>query len=200
MSEYIPEIGDLFTVVGSTGVYLRCSHRDIKSYFGTFVPENYIYFMYKGFSGEYTWNFFGKFSEFKPAVQLDLTNKENKMEQKIITVNGSDYVRTQELAKHSCRGCAFGVDSDHCKFASRENLCSTTESILISVMNIRPPSGIMPLNVHNATRLNALMDTLQRYAETGLPAKEQWVQEVKSLIEYERSPTHEALAKVPFKL
>jgi len=51
----------------------------------------------------------------------------------------------------------------------------------------KPPLGIMPLRVHNATRLQALLDTLQRYSEAQKPALPEWIAEVKDLIEYERS-------------
>jgi hypothetical protein len=70
----------------------------------------------------------------------------------------------------------------------------------LRLSSIKPPIGIIPLANHNALRLNALMEVLQRYAQDNTPAKPQWVQEVKDLIEYERSLTREALDKVPFKL
>jgi len=64
----------------------------------------------------------------------------------------------------------------------------------------KPPLGIMPLRVHNSVRLQALLGTLQRYAEAQRPVLPEWITEVKDLVEYERSLTREALDKVPFKL
>lgn len=129
------------------------------------------------------------------------------MEEKIITVFEKNY-RVVPNSDGSCKGCAANVEEDICShFVSKnEDSCckvtfqEVTEPKVQQEVLLRPPIGILPLRNHNYTRLNALMDTLQRYAEADSPAKVQWVQEVKSLIEYERNLTREALDKVPFKL
>ena len=130
------------------------------------------------------------------------------MDEKIISVYGKKYNVVK--SDGSCQGCiAQCVDSvsfcdklrgeadGHCDHLIFQEV---TEPEVQQEPLARPPIGIIPLVNHNAMRLNVLMDTLQRYAEAGTPIKEQWVQEVKSLIEYERSLTSEALDKVPFKL
>jgi len=129
------------------------------------------------------------------------------VEEKIITVFEKNY-KVVPNSNGSCKGCAANVEEDICShFVSKnkDSCCKVTfqevtEPKVQQEGTVRPPIGIIPLVNHNAIRLNALMDTLQRYAEAGSPAKEQWVQEVKSLIEYERTLTREALSKVPFKL
>jgi hypothetical protein len=133
MDNYIPKIGDLFTVGSTPRVYQRCSSVDINKHFGTSIPNRSVCFMYETVGGSLCWDCFEECADFKPAVP-------------------------------------------------------------------KPPIGIIPLANHNALRLNVLMDVLQRYAQDNTPAKPQWVQEVKDLIEYERSLTREALDKVPFKL
>lgn len=131
------------------------------------------------------------------------------MEEKIITVYGKNYKVLLESEQGTCYGCAvYTSDTLSCyDFADKnEGNCQdvifkeVTEPKVQQEALVCPPIGIIPLVNHNAMRLNALMDTLQRYAEAGTHAKVQWVQEVKSLIEYERSLTREALDKVPFKL
>lgn len=128
------------------------------------------------------------------------------MEQKIITVFGKDYKVVNNL-DGSCKGCAANVEEDICSYfcAKNEDNCryATFQEVQKQsgqACSQPPPIGILPLVNHNAIRLNSLMDTLQRYAETGSPAKPQWVLEVKSLIEYERGLAREALEEVPFKL
>jgi len=68
MSNYIPKIGDLFTVGSTAQIYQRCSVEDISTYFGVFVTGCSIYFMYETDRGSLSWDYFGEFSEFKPAV------------------------------------------------------------------------------------------------------------------------------------
>ena len=129
------------------------------------------------------------------------------MEEKIITVYDKKYKVVPEASKDSCKGCCAVIYSPLCHaLSTAANSCyktifqEVTEPKVQQESLIRPPIGIIPLVNHNAMRLNALTDTLQRYAESGSPAKEQWVQEVRALIEYERTLTSEALAKVPFKV
>lgn len=131
------------------------------------------------------------------------------MGEKIITVHGKNYKVLLESEHRLCHGCAvYASDTLSCYDFTDKNEGHCQDVIFQEVTEpkvqqeelVQPPIGIIPLVNHNAMRLNALMDTLQRYAEAGSPAKVQWVQEVKSLIEYERSLTREALDKVPFKL
>lgn len=129
------------------------------------------------------------------------------MEEKIITVFEKNY-KVVPTSDDSCKNCAANVEEDICShfMCRNEGSCygvtfqEVTKPKIQQEEPVHPPIGIIPLVNHNAIRLNALMDTLQRYAEAGSPVKVQWVQEVKSLIEYERNLTREALDKVPFKL
>ena len=124
------------------------------------------------------------------------------MEEKIITVHGKNFkvVKSDKSDNQGvCLGCSAKEYTYDCDSYRKHNN-GRCDGVIFKEVLVRPPIGIMPLRTHNALRLNALMETLQRYAESGSQVKVQWVQEVKSQIEYERSLTRKALDKVPFKI
>jgi hypothetical protein len=135
------------------------------------------------------------------------------METKIITVHGKNFKTVSDKELGACTGCfAYGQSNmSCCDFTDQTG--GNCNGVVFHELEDQPivqqhqeqgvsfvPLGITSLRVHNTIRLNALMDVLQRYAQENTPAKPEWVQEVKSLIEYERSLTREVLDKVPFKL
>ena len=119
--------------------------------------------------------------------------------EKVITVHGKSFKVVKSGNQGVCFCCSAKEYTYDCDSYRKHNN-GDAMGLSLRKSQYTHLSALPPLANHNATRLNALMDTLQRYAEAGSPTKVQWVQEVKSLIEYERNLTREALDKVPFKL
>ena len=47
---------------------------------------------------------------------------------------------------------------------------------------IKPPIGIMPKWVHDAFRLQAVRDCIERYLEAGLMVRVEWIEEYNQLV------------------